>query len=117
MEGPLAVFGIFFAPAAVLITLIIVQLKSRQMANETLRHMVDNGQQPDAELLRTLMRNASDRVQDIRRAILLIMFALSIAGFALAIGEVDMLAFAIFPLAIGIGYILTAKFAVRAGAA
>ncbi|MEO0500111.1 MAG: DUF6249 domain-containing protein [Pseudomonadota bacterium] len=114
MEEELAVLGIFFAPALVIITLLVVQLKSRKLANETLRHMVDAGQSPDPELMTALMRNASDAVQDRRRAILLLMFALAIAGFALSVGKTDFIGIAIFPLTIGIGYLLTAKFAARA---
>jgi len=85
--------------------------KAKEQQQDTLKKLIDNGQTLSPELITSIAKpQGSDSGKDFSRGILLIAFALALGLFGYLDSEMDVTRAGLFPLFLGIAYLLIWKF-------
>ncbi|MDB5987013.1 MAG: hypothetical protein JWR16_2066 [Nevskia sp.] len=105
--GLVAVILIFGMPIIIVLAVLRHRARRQQATNEMVMKLADKGQPIPPELF--LEPSAKPR-SDLRRGIKLITVGLAMMGFFLFQGDHDAMGIGFIPLAIGIGYLLSAHF-------
>ncbi len=112
----LAAFGFWMFVAAAAVGGIWDGVRKREAEHETLRRLIESGNEPDAELIDKLLGHKEERSGDLKVAGIIVLFAsvgLAILGYALSFRSAD----AFMPLlgvsglvaCIGIGLLVAAR--------
>ncbi len=103
---PIGLFGSIFGIVAVIT---YFRFRTQRELQETVRTLLQSGQQVSEEKLSELVSALSPREQDLRRGLISIAIAIAVAMFAVLVDEGDavgpLLGIAGFPLLIGMAYL------------
>lgn len=85
--------------------------KTKEQQQSTLKKLIDNGQTLSPELITSIAKpQGGDSGKDFSRGILLIAFSLALGLFGFLDNEMDVTRAGLFPLFLGIAYLLIWKF-------
>ena len=111
--------GFFAATFGITYVIVLFRHRNRKAAQATLRAAIEQGQALDAEMVKSLTGYSppsGDR--DLRRGFLLLAIALATLGFGWLLDDEDasivFYGTALFPLLVGIAYLLMTRFRNRA---
>ena len=105
--GLVAVILIFGMPIIIVLAVLRHRARRPQMINDTVMKLAEKGQPIPPELF---TEPAARPRSDLRRGIKLLTVGLAIMGFFFFQGDHDGMGIGFIPLAIGIGYLLSAHF-------
>lgn len=107
----------FIAMAVVFIFFFWFRFRGRAEMQQTIRTALDRGQELTPEIIDRLGQPKAAKHADRRKATIAIALAIALGLFGVILGEEDavrpLLGVAMFPLTIGIGYLVIAKFSER----
>jgi len=88
--------------------------KAKEQQQDTLKKLIDNGQTLSPELITSIAKpQGSDAGKDFSRGILLIAFALALGLFGILGNETQVIRAGLFPLFLGLAFLLIWKFKPR----
>lgn len=107
MEGIFAIVGAFGAPVVIIVAALLLRYKTVALQQKTVRLALERGEALSPETVDALMKAGRTPFDDLRRAILLIGLALAVAlfGYFVEAGP-EMTGIAMFPLFLGLGYMV-----------
>ncbi len=109
MDVELVPITLFVALALVAGLLIYFRFRSRREIQQTLRSVIDKGQELTPELLEKIGEPKRPATGDLRRGIVAMSLGLGFAAFGILLGEEDavrpMVAIAAFPFVVGLAYL------------
>ncbi|NMP15068.1 DUF6249 domain-containing protein [Thalassotalea sp. Y01] len=86
--------------------------KNKMALQQTIQKALDNGQALSPESIEKILHVQRNPKADFKRGILLVSLAVGIALYAwISTADADMAGIAMFPLTIGVGYLLVYRFA------
>jgi hypothetical protein len=102
--------SMFIGLSVVLSLWVWFRYKAKRDMQVTIRTAIEKGQGLSPELIENLVNPPVSPQRDLRRGIISVLIAVALALFALFIGEEDavgpLLGISMFPLSIGVGYLL-----------
>jgi hypothetical protein len=102
--------SMFIGLSVVLSLWVWFRYKAKRDMQVTIRTAIEKGQGLSPELIENLVNPRVSPQRDLRRGIISVLIAVALALFALFIGEEDavgpLLGISMFPLSIGVGYLL-----------
>jgi Na+/H+ antiporter NhaD/arsenite permease-like protein len=114
MEEFLIPIVMFISIAVVFVFYFWFRYRSRAEMQQTIRTALDKGQELTPEIIDRLGQPQAREHADRRRAVIAIAVALAVALFGFILGEDDavrpLLGIAMFPLTIGIAYLIISRF-------
>ena len=109
MDGVWVPIVLFLSLAGVLALVIYFRFRTRREIQNTVRAAIERGQELSPELIEGLMESLTTKHADLRRGVISIAIGISFFLFAGLIGreeaEGPLMAIAMFPLLIGVGYL------------
>jgi hypothetical protein len=107
--------SMFIGLAVVLSLWVWFRYKAKRDMQMTIRTAIEKGQGLSPELIENLVNPPVSPQRDLRRGVISVLAAVGIALFAMFIGEEDavgpLLGISMFPLSIGVGYLIMHRFA------
>jgi hypothetical protein len=107
--------SMFIGLAVVLSLWVWFRYRAKRDLQITIRTAIEKGQGLSPELIENLVNPPVSPQRDLRRGVISVLAAVGIALFALFMGEDDafgpLLGISMFPLSIGVGYLLMHRFA------
>jgi hypothetical protein len=107
--------SMFVGLAVVLSLWVWFRYKAKRDLQVTIRTAIEKGEGLSPELIENLVNPPVSAQRDLRRGVISVLSAVAIALFALFIGEEDavgpLLGISMFPLSIGVGYLVMHRFA------
>ena len=112
MHGDLIPIVLFIMLGLVGFSFFFFAFKGKQALHQTLQMAFEKGQSMSPESIEKILQGQKHPQADFKRGVLLVSLAAAIGLYGLIDPfGVDMVGFSLFPLAIGIGYLVVWKFA------
>ncbi|TLU66833.1 hypothetical protein FE810_04825 [Thalassotalea litorea] len=111
MQDSIIVGIIFISFSAVAFSFLFFSYRNKIALQQTLRLALEKGQGLSPESIEKILQTQSAPQKDFKRGILLVCLAVATALFGMLDGlDTDVIGISLFPLALGIGYLVVWKF-------